>query len=78
MLEKIKEILADQLDLSVNTMIDEWDTLADIGTGNANFDIAMIAMWIEDEFDIELDVEEISADMTVTELAAAIEKKVQP
>ncbi len=71
-LEKIKEILAEQFDiedmatLSENTNIEE-----DLGADS--LDVVEVLMSIEDEFKVEIPDEEIENIRTIGELAAYIE-----
>jgi acyl carrier protein len=77
MLESIKSILAEQLGVPEISISDN-KTLEDIGADS--LDAVELAMCFEDEFGIQISDDEIYVmkDMTVGDLAAAIEKKVQP
>lgn len=69
MLEKIKEIIAEQIGIDKDHM-DESDMLADLGADS--LDVIEIAMWLEDEFDIEISEDDMSIDMTVAEVAEPV------
>lgn len=73
MLEKIKEIIADQLSVPAISVSDD-KTMEDLGADS--LDVIELAMWLEDEFDIEITGDDINIDMTVAGLAELVEKKV--
>lgn len=69
--ERIKEILADQLDAAADSMTMESDIAADLGADS--LDVVELLMTIEDEFDIEIPDEEIENIKTIGDLVKYIE-----
>lgn len=66
--EKIKEILADHLDIDIENIHDD-STFEDLGIDS--LDAVEIMMELEDEFGMELDASEMGT--TVSELVAYID-----
>ena len=69
--ERIKEILADQLDADADTMTMESDIANDLGADS--LDVVELLMAIEDEFDVEIPDEEIENIKTIGDLVKYIE-----
>lgn len=69
--ERIKEILADQLDASTDVMTMESDIADDLGADS--LDVVELLMAIEDEFDVEIPDEEIENIKTIGDLVKYIE-----
>ncbi len=69
--ERIKEILADQLDSDIDAMTMESDIANDLGADS--LDVVELLMSIEDEFDIEIPDEEIENIKTIGDLVKYIE-----
>lgn len=69
--ERIKEILADQLDASVDDMKMETNIAEDLGADS--LDVVELLMAIEDEFDVEIPDEEIENIKTIGDLVRYIE-----
>ncbi len=69
--ERIKEILADQLDAAADSMTMESDIAADLGADS--LDVVELLMTIEDEFEVEIPDEEIENIKTIGDLVKYIE-----
>ena len=69
--ERIKEILADQLDTAADSMTMESDIGADLGADS--LDVVELLMTIEDEFEVEIPDEEIENIKTIGDLVKYIE-----
>ena len=69
--ERIKEILADQLDAAADSMSMDSDIAADLGADS--LDVVELLMTIEDEFDVEIPDEEIENIKTIGDLVKYIE-----
>lgn len=69
--DRIKDILADQLDASADTMTMESDIAADLGADS--LDVVELLMSIEDEFDVEIPDEAIESIKTIGDLVKYIE-----
>lgn len=72
MLEKVKELLAEQLKLDVETINEDTNLKEDLGVDS--LDLFEFIMACEEEFDIEIDTEEVSNFTTLKEVVAYIEK----
>ncbi|MDD6920512.1 MAG: acyl carrier protein [Eubacteriales bacterium] len=72
MIEKIKEILANQLDVEIEEITAESDIQKDLKADS--LDVMDIVAEIEDEFDIEIDDEEIEKFVTPQDIVDYIEK----
>lgn len=70
-LEKIKEILAEQFDVDIATLSENTNIADDLGADS--LDVVEVLMSIEDEFKVEIPDEEIENIKTISELAAYIE-----
>ena len=71
--EKIKELLADQLDVSADDMTMESDIANDLGADS--LDVVELLMSIEDEFEIDIPDEEIENIKTIVDLVKYIEER---
>ena len=69
--EKIKEILAEQLDANADEMTMETKIAEELGADS--LDVVELLMSIEDEFEVEIPDEEIENIKTVGEIVAYIE-----
>lgn len=69
--DKIKEILADQLDADIDDMTMDTDIAKDLGADS--LDVVELLMSIEDEFSVEIPDEEIENIKTIGELVEYIE-----
>ncbi len=69
--ERIKEILADQLDAAAEGM--KMDTNIGDDLGADSLDVVELLMAIEDEFDVEIPDEEIESIKTIGDLVKYIE-----
>ncbi len=70
--EKIKEILAEQLDADIDSMTMNTDIARDLGADS--LDVVELLMSIEDEFSIEVPDEEIENIKTIGDLTEYIQK----
>ena len=73
-LEKLKEIIADVLNVEVNDITEDTTFVDDLGADS--LDIFQIIMAIEEEFEIEIPTEEAEKITTVGEAIAHIEKAI--
>lgn len=73
MLEKLKEILAEELDVEMEEVTLEANFKEDLEADS--LDMMQLVMEIEEEFDIEVETEELASIKTVGDLVAYIEKK---
>lgn len=71
-LEKIKEILAEQFDVEDISILNENTNIAD-DLGADSLDVVEVLMSIEDEFKVEIPDEEIENIRTIGQLATYIE-----
>ncbi len=69
--DKIKEILAEQLDADIDEMTMDTDIAKDLGADS--LDVVELLMSIEDEFNVEIPDEEIENIKTIGELVEYIE-----
>ena len=72
MLEKITELLAEQLKLDVSKITPDTDLKEDLGVDS--LDLFEFIMACEEEFDVEIDTEEVSNFTTIQEVADYLEK----
>lgn len=72
MLEKITELLAEQLKLDVSKITPDTDLKEDLGVDS--LDLFEFIMACEEEFDVEIDTEEVSNFTTLQEVADYLEK----
>lgn len=73
MLEKIKEILAEQLDVELEEVKDNSDIQEDLGADS--LDVMDIMTEIEEEFDIEVEDEEIENLRTPVKIEEYLKRK---
>ena len=71
--EKIKTILADQLDVDEETITMETDIAADLGADS--LDVVELIMSIEDEFEVEVPDEKIEGIKTVGDIVNYIQNQ---
>ena len=69
--DKIKTILAEQLDVDADTLTAETDIAKDLNADS--LDVVEILMSLEDEFSVEIPDEEIENIKTIGDLAEYIE-----
>lgn len=69
--DKIKELLAEQLDADIDDMTMDTDIAKDLGADS--LDVVELLMAIEDEFSVEIPDEEIENIKTIGELVEYIE-----
>lgn len=69
--DKIKSILAEQLDADIDEMTMDTDIARDLGADS--LDVVELLMSIEDEFSVEIPDEEIESIKTIGELVEYIE-----
>lgn len=72
--ERIKEILADQLDADLDKMTMESDIANDLGADS--LDVVEMLVTIEDEFNITVEDEEIENIKTIGDLVKFIEANI--
>ncbi len=72
--EKIKKLLAEQLDADEDDMTMDTDIAKDLGADS--LDVVELLMSIEDEFDIEIPDEEIENIKTIGELVEYIQSNI--
>ena len=63
MLEKIKEILAEQLNCDADTITEDSDFIDDLGADS--LDLMELVMALEDEYGVEIDTTDLSEIKTV-------------
>lgn len=73
-LEKMKEILAEQLDADISTITPETDIADDLGADS--LDVVEMLMTIEDEFEIEIPDEKIESLKTVGQVVEYIQEQI--
>ena len=74
MVEKIKEILAKQLRVDINTLTDETNIVEDIGADS--LDVVEMLMLIEESFGITVPDEDVAQLKTVGDVAHYVEQKI--
>jgi acyl carrier protein len=72
-LEKIKNIVAEQLDVAENEVVPEANFVDDLGADS--FDLTELIMAMEDEFGLEIDDEEAQNLRTVNDAIKYIESR---
>ena len=72
MIEKIKQVLAEQLGIDASTIKDDANILEDLGADS--LDIIEMLMTLEDEYGITIPVDKINQVKTVSEIAELIEE----
>ncbi len=70
--DKIKSILAEQLDVNIEDLTTDTDIAKDLNADS--LDVVEILMSLEDEFSVEIPDEEIENIKTIGDLAEYIEK----
>ncbi len=73
MIEKLKEILVEELDVEMEAVTLEAKFKEDLEADS--LDMMQLVMEIEEEFEIEVETEELATILTVGDLVAYIEKK---
>ena len=73
-LEKMKKIIAEQLDADIDSITLETDIQDDLGADS--LDVVEMLMSIEDEFEIEIPDEKIESLKTVGQVVAYIEENI--
>ncbi len=73
--EKMKKILAEQLDADANSITMETDIQEDLGADS--LDVVEMLMSIEDEFEIEIPDEKIESLKTVGQVVEYIQENMQ-
>lgn len=71
-IEKVKELLAEQLGIDVGTIADEANILEDLGADS--LDIIEMLMTLEDEYGITIPDDKINQVKTVKQVAELIEE----
>ena len=71
MLEKLKDLIADQLDVDVDSITEDSNIQEDLGADS--LDIVDLMMAIEEEFDVEIPDEKLEGIKTVGDIAKDIE-----
>lgn len=71
MLEKLKDLIADQLDVDVDSITEDSNIQEDLGADS--LDIVDLMMAIEEEFDVEIPDEKLEGIKTVGDIAKYIE-----
>ncbi len=72
--EKIKQMLADQLDANVDDMTMETRIGEDLGADS--LDVVELLMAIEEEFDVEIPDEDIESLKTISDVVEYIQNKI--
>ncbi len=72
-LDKIKEIVADQLDVEVEKVVPEASFVDDLGADS--LDLTELIMAMEDEFGMEIDDDEAQKLRTVQDVITYVESK---
>ncbi|WP_461833301.1 acyl carrier protein [Desulfothermus sp.] len=75
LLEKIKKIVSEQLDVDPEQVVPEASFVDDLGADS--LDLTELIMAMEDEFDMEIDDEEAQKLRTVQDVINYIESKVK-
>ena len=73
--DKIKEILADQLDADIDEMTMDTDIAKDLGADS--LDVVELLSQLEDEFGIIIPDDEVENLVTVADVASELEKLVK-
>jgi len=72
MLDKIKEVVAEQLDVSVDEIKEDSKFVEDLGADS--LDVVELVMALEEEFDIEIPDEDAEKILTVADAIKYIEE----
>ncbi len=70
-LSKIKEIIANQLNIAIENVTDDKEIVRDLGADS--LDIVEMVMSIEEEFDIQVEDEKMADIKTVGDIASLVE-----
>jgi len=73
-LDKVKEVLATQLDIDVDKIEDTTDIAEDLGADS--LDVVELMFSIEEEYNITIDEEQIRKFKTVADVAKYIDEKI--
>ena len=73
MLEKMQELIADQLSVDADSITEASSFKDDLGADS--LDVIQIIMGIEEEFDIQIEAEEAEHIVSVEDAVEAIKKK---
>lgn len=73
MLEKIKEIVAEQLNVEVSTIGDNSSIKEDLGADS--LDLFEIVMALEEAFDVEIPTEDLEGIKTITDVSNYLSEK---
>lgn len=73
MLEKIKEIVAEQLSVEVSTIGDNSSIKEDLGADS--LDLFEIVMALEEAFDVEIPTEDLEGIKTITDVSNYLSEK---
>lgn len=71
MLEKLKSLIADQLDVDADTITEDSNIQEDLGADS--LDVVDLVMAIEEEFDVEIPDEEVEGIKTVGDIIKYLE-----
>ena len=74
-LEKVKKLLAEQLNIDANTITEKSRVIEDLGADS--LDVVEMLMVLEDEFNVTVSDEESLKLKTVGDIVALIDKKVK-
>jgi len=74
-LEKVKKLLAEQLNISVDSITEESRVIEDLGADS--LDVVEMLMVLEDEFNVTVSDEESLQLKTVADIVALLDKKVK-
>lgn len=72
-LDELKEIVAEQLNVSVSDLTEETSFIDDLGADS--LDLFEVAMALEEKFDIEIPSEDLQNIKTISDAAKYIEAK---
>ena len=70
---KVREILAEQLDIDIDSITENTDIAEDLGADS--LDVVELMITIEEEYGITVDEEQVRGFVTVGDVAAYIEAK---
>ena len=75
MLEKMKELIADQLSVDADSITEASSFKEDLGADS--LDVVDLVMALEDEFDVEIPEDQVENIKTVGDIVKYIENKVE-
>ena len=75
MLEKIQEMLAEELNLPVSKVVADAKIVEDLGADS--LDVVELLSRLEEEYGVELPIEETESLVTVADVASALEKLIK-